>query len=336
MHPWHAESTVMRWNPRASRLLDLARSGKRPPTIWRPILLYLLLWVAELLLAAVVGFAVVLAVWFAQILRGQFDASDLAQASLALLDGEWVGYLGLPSFLLMWGLTWLFVRRWEQRPFHTIGLRPKDSRPRRWLKNWLRGAGLGATMMGITVICLALLGLVQIERGVRLGQIGWLVPSLVFFLVQGSAEEVVHRGYLLPVLSARAGPWAGILASSAMFALLHSLNPGLNGLGLLNLFLSGAFLALLTLREGDLWAAFGWHSAWNWVQGPILGLEVSGDRSWIAHSLTDITTIGPSAAWLTGGVFGPEGGAVVTAVLLLGIALLLVWHHHRSRLEAAG
>jgi membrane protease YdiL (CAAX protease family) len=323
----------MRWRPPTGQLLELARSGKRGPTIWRPILLYLLVWVAELLLAAVVGFAVVLAVWLAQTLRGQFDASDLTQGALALLESEWAGYLGLPSFLLMWGLTWLFVRLWEQRPFQTIGLRPKNSRAGRWLKNWLRGAGLGAAMMGMTVICLAWLGLVQVEGGVRLNQIGWLVPSLVFFLVQGSAEEVVHRGYLLPVLSARAGPWAGILASSAMFALLHSLNPGLTGLGLLNLFLSGAFLAILTLREGDLWAAFGWHSAWNWVQGPILGLEVSGDRSWASHSLTDITATGPSATWLSGGLFGPEGGAVVTAVLLLGITLLLVWHHRRPHLE---
>jgi membrane protease YdiL (CAAX protease family) len=180
------------------------------------------------------------------------------------------------------------------------------------------------------------MGLLQIERGVRPGHIGWLVPSLAFFLIQASAEEVVHRGYLLPVLSARAGLWAGISASSVMFALLHSLNPGLNALGLLNLFLSGVFLAILTLHEGGLWAAFGWHSAWNWVQGPILGLEISGDRSWAAHSLTDLSAVTPSANWLSGGAFGPEGGAVVTSVLVIGIGLLLVWHKNASRSEAAG
>jgi 8-oxo-dGTP pyrophosphatase MutT (NUDIX family) len=133
------------------------------------------------------------------------------------------------------------------------------------------------------------------------------------------SEEVVFRGYLLRALAAWRGPLVGVLATSVLFALVHSLNPNLNGLALLNLALAGVLLALAVERTGALWLAIAYHFAWNLTEGSILGMPVSG-MAW--NGL--LTTIRPSGpALLTGGLFGPEGGLVATAILLL--SLLPLW-----------
>jgi membrane protease YdiL (CAAX protease family) len=285
-------------------------------------------------LAAVVAVVLLLAVWAVGVIQGGSASPDLSQGALAVVQSDWAGYLGLPTFLMMWALVWIFVRLWEQRPFRTIGLQLRSSLARSPLSLWLRGAGLGALMLGIAVVGLAALGLLELRPAPAFSAIGWLVPSLAFFLIQGAAEEVVHRGYLLPVTAARAGPLLGVLLSSVLFALLHALNPGLSALGLLNLLLSGVFLAILALQQGNLWVVFGWHTTWNWVQGPLLGLPVSGDASWAAHSFLDLAAADAAPAWLAGGSFGPEGGLAVTTVLALGTLALLLGH--RRRLTGSG
>ena len=63
----------------------------------------------------------------------------------------------------------------------------------------------------------------------------------------------------------------------------------------------------------------GWHTVWNWVQGGLLGFSV--DRSVSSGLVASIQTTGPD--FMTGGSFGPDGGVVATAILLVGIATLL-------------
>jgi hypothetical protein len=68
------------------------------------------------------------------------------------------------------------------------------------------------------------------------------------------------------------------------------------------------------------------HVAWNWVQGCLFGLVVSGQRS--VPTLINLQTTGPDV--VTGGAFGPEGGLAVTAVFLVGIALVLLLRPKQS------
>ncbi len=133
----------------------------------------------------------------------------------------------------------------------------------------------------------------------------------------------------MPVLGARYSLAAGILISSAVFSLYHSLNPSLNPLAILNIFLVGIFLCLLALRDGAVWGVFGWHSAWNWAQGNLFGMPVSGTFAGSA-SFLHFQPLG--ASLFTGGGFGPEGGLGVTAVLLFAIfAAALVLRKRSSR-----
>jgi membrane protease YdiL (CAAX protease family) len=181
--------------------------------------------------------------------------------------------------------------------------------------------------MLLTVGVMAVFGAIRVDSRLLNKPLQWLgvAATLLFFLVQGPAEEVVFRGYLLPVLSARGTIVTGVVVSSILFGLLHSLNPNMGILPLVNITLAGVMFALYALVEEGLWGVFGLHSAWNWVQGNVLGLAVSG--STLGPSLIRLQEAGPD--WLTGGAFGPEGSLFVT-LLLTALSIGLGWQLWRK------
>lgn len=62
------------------------------------------------------------------------------------------------------------------------------------------------------------------------------------------------------------------------------------------------------------------HSAWNFVQGNVFGVSVSGTGS--APSLLGTVLSDAGTIW-NGGAFGLEGGLCVTVVTLLAIAAVI-------------
>jgi uncharacterized protein len=68
-----------------------------------------------------------------------------------------------------------------------------------------------------------------------------------------------------------------------------------------------------------LWGVFAIHSFWNWAQGNLLGLEVSGSTIG-GTTLLNLKANGNDL--ITGGAFGPEGGLAITLVLIAGCAFL--------------
>jgi membrane protease YdiL (CAAX protease family) len=230
------------------------------------------------------------------------------------------------SFAPIYLLVWLWLRYIERRPFGTIGLNTSAR-----IFEYGRGFLFGLLMFGSAVGLLALLGYIEIEA-INFGPAAWIgvATILIGWIVQGAAEEVVARGFMLPIIGARWRPWIGVLLSSSAFGLLHLLNPNLNWLAMLNLVLFGFFAALYALWEEGLWGIFAIHSVWNWAQGNLFGFEVSGN-AFGGDSLLDLSETGPDL--LTGGAFGPEGGLVVTLVLLL--SSLAVWLASRRRSSAA-
>ncbi|MGQ0604896.1 MAG: CPBP family glutamic-type intramembrane protease [Anaerolineales bacterium] len=68
---------------------------------------------------------------------------------------------------------------------------------------------------------------------------------------------------MLAWCGARYRPWLGVLVSSALFGVLHLLNPNVGLLPFINLCLFGLFAALYALREGGLWGIAAQHAVWN-------------------------------------------------------------------------
>jgi membrane protease YdiL (CAAX protease family) len=123
-------------------------------------------------------------------------------------------------------------------------------------------------------------------------------------------------------VGARYRPWLGVILSAIVFATLHSLNPNLSPIAVINLFLFGVFTAFYALREGGLWGVCSIHAAWNWAQSHLFGLQVSGLTP-PGGTLFDLMEAGPDV--ITGGSFGLEGGLAVTVVLLVSCALVWWW-----------
>jgi membrane protease YdiL (CAAX protease family) len=227
----------------------------------------------------------------------------------------------LPIYL---GL-WVWLRLLSKRPLWTLGLAPQHA-----LLYVLRGALIAGLMMAMTAgLSIApgasfAPGLLQ-TMGLTTLAIRFL--SLLTYFVQGPAEEVLFRGWLLPVVGARYRPWIGLLVSSLIFSLAHAGSHGITPIGFLNLFLFGVFAAVYALAAGGLWGIGTWHAVWNWAMGDLLGFATDGTP----HSglLSSVRTNGPNI--ISGGAFGLEGGLACTAVFLVAIGIIAL----RTRRSAA-
>ncbi len=305
-----------------NRLFVLARQGKYLPN-WliaiamAPVFLFLSNFTFTPAIFWLVGRFFPLGSWLNQ----------LAQSPYALVSAsELVLYLAM-TFLPALLLVWLWLRFVERRPFWTLGLERRGA-----ALKYLRGSGIGFVLFALTTGMLfitgAVIGVGGDPRSVGFGALGGVLLSYVGWALQGPTEEIVTRGWLLPVLGARYRPGFGIIISSLMFGLFHALNSGFSLLALGNLILFGLFAALYALNDGSIWGMFGLHAAWNWAEGNVFGALVSG-FSQPGGQLLVLRPVGPG--WLTGAAFGPEGGLAVTVTFLIGIAGGVWWSKRKQR-----
>ena len=221
--------------------------------------------------------------------------------------------------LLSFGFIILTVFRWtrkvEKRPIRTLGFYREN-----FLSNLLKGFGLGLALFLLTLLVLVALGQYRLES-IRLNpySLTFVVFTIPFWILQGTTEEVVARAWLLPQLASRTNLKLAVLISSLFFTLLHMGNSGITPLSLVNLFLFGVAMSLYLLKTDTVWGVAGIHGAWNFAQGNLFGILVSGQPSG-----TSLMTFLPQGnqGWLSGGSFGIEGSIMTSLVLLLLIFYL--------------
>ncbi len=137
-------------------------------------------------------------------------------------------------------------------------------------------------------------------------------------------EELRFRGIELAGLRSLLPTWAALALSSAAFGAAHALNANASWLSIAGNAADGLVYGYAFLASGAIWLPAGLHAAWNIVQGPILGLPVSG---YAEGGLLHPVVSGP--ALLTGGAYGPEAGLLGLASRFLILALL--WATLRTR-----
>lgn len=229
------------------------------------------------------------------------------------------------SFGFVIFLVWLWVRFFEKRSFKTIGFIKQGA-----FKNYLFGFLVALIMLSIVIAFMAIFGTIEVKEKIEFPEvsfIGVFFLMLLGYIVQGAAEEVLARGWQFQVIGARYKPWLGAVISSVIFAFLHGFNAGVSALALINLVLFSFLLILFILYQKSIWAACGWHTAWNWAMENIYGLEVSGTKG--EGSILNLTSSGPEI--LTGGGFGPEASIFTTIVLLGGMIYILVLSKNKSK-----
>jgi membrane protease YdiL (CAAX protease family) len=177
-------------------------------------------------------------------------------------------------------------------------------------KHFLIGLGLGFAALAFLIGILLVLGAYK-AVGVSFGDAAYLPLLLLAFCVQGSAEELLCRGFVMARLGARHGGVVAAFGSALFFSISHLLNPGVSFFGLLNILLFGLLFASVTQKTKSLFIACGIHAGWNFSLS-LFGIRISGVTP--VHSFF---TLESRIDWLSGGAFGVEGSAVLTVLLLL-------------------
>ncbi|MCL1851519.1 MAG: CPBP family intramembrane metalloprotease [Peptococcaceae bacterium] len=266
-------------------------------------------------IVAVIGIGAIAGMTAAASGAGVSGSEEYSQLVSDLLTNTWVEFfMYYEVTLLTIGASLLFFWLLYKKPPARMGLSGE-----RWLSQLLVGC-----LFGIAAFC-AVFGLLLLTQSAAVTGVDWgrvVVPGfiaevflgVILFVLVGFSEEILTRGYMMSVMRTTRVKWLIVVLPALLFALMHATNPAVTLLGLGNIMFVGILFAYMVVRTGGLWLPIGFHIAWNFFQGHVFGVAVSGlERS--AFMQTVLT--GPD--WLTGGAFGAEGGILCTLVILLSL-----------------
>jgi membrane protease YdiL (CAAX protease family) len=223
------------------------------------------------------------------------------------------------SFAVVMFFGWFYGKIFEDLPFRALGF----GLTKNWFLNLIWGLATGAASLAFAALIAFVFGGLTFQWNDSAGTAAILLTlgtTLLIFLLGAAFEEAFLRGYALQTFSRAKLAVFGTVLTSLIFATMHNGNPGANPLSWLNTFLAGIWLAVAYFRTRDLWFPFGVHLAWNWFQGSVFGISVSGLDKLAPAPLMRAADSGP--AWLTGANYGLEGGAACTAALIASTALI--------------
>ena len=86
-------------------------------------------------------------------------------------------------------------------------------------------------------------------------------------------------------------------------------------------FVFGIFASVYFVKRGNIWGIAAIHSIWNFAQGNIFGVLVSGNDFGTTVFKSEINE---SMTLINGGAFGLEGGILVTIVMVVGTIVMLM------------
>lgn len=184
------------------------------------------------------------------------------------------------------------------------------------------GAMIGAVLFSATIGILWMLGFYKVS-----GLNGWtaMIPWLVLAIFSGVFEELLIRGILFRIMEESLGTWLALAISAVIFGFLHLANPNATLWGAVAIAIeAGILLAAAFIYTRRLWLPIGIHFAWNFTQGAIFGVAVSGNE---AKGLLQSTLSGP--ALLSGGAFGAEA-SIFAVLICLAAGVYFVWKSHNQ------
>ncbi|MEP6897342.1 MAG: type II CAAX endopeptidase family protein [Rhodanobacter sp.] len=201
----------------------------------------------------------------------------------------------------------LLVRLIEHR-------RMTELAPRRMAIDGAMGLLAGLLLFSAVVGVLWLLGVYHVT-GTH-PDAPWLPALLMVGLGAGIGEEIIARGVIFRIAEEGLGTWWALTISAVFFGAAHIANPGATLWSSAAIAIeAGLLFGMIFHVTRSLPLCMGLHGAWNFAQGTIYGIPVSGLKAdgWLVSMRT-----GPD--WLSGGVFGAE--ASVVALILCSLCTL--------------
>ena len=220
---------------------------------------------------------------------------------------------------------------------HIISVRYVDHRP--WSDVWLdrhaarpallaRGFLIGGLAIAVPILLLLSVGWLRILPSVDASLLTAGIRVTMLLLPAALYEELATRGYIFATLRDVIGWRYALLAMSLVFGLLHLRNPGASVESVSLVILAGVFLGVVVIGTQSLYAAWMAHFAWNWTMAVLFHTAVSG----LPLESPDYRVVDAGPDWITGGVWGPEGGAAGGLGMLGGLAYLYARRNGRRPL----
>lgn len=188
----------------------------------------------------------------------------------------------------------------------------------KWSRELVGGLVIGAGLMAIITGFVWVMGDYRILGWSHAG-VGGLAAMVGLAISSGVGEEILFRGIVFRLTEKMLGSWFALAFSAGIFGLLHIGNANATWFSSLAIAVeAGILLGAVYMLTRRLWAAIGLHAAWNFAQGWLFGIPVSG------HATPALVRSEVSGSeWMTGGAFGLEASvpALIVATAA-GIAIL--------------
>jgi membrane protease YdiL (CAAX protease family) len=216
------------------------------------------------------------------------------------------------SIGLIWTAYKLVIRH--------LGEHPRDDLP---FAEAPKGLGLGLVFgFLLFTLVVGVAAIADVYNIVGEGGTGALVSALIATaILPGFMEEMLFRGILFRWLEEFGGSWFALALTSAVFGAGHIFNPNATALSAFAIALeAGVLLGAAYMLTRNLWMPMGLHAAWNFTQGEIFDVPVSGLDS---HGLVEAQLSGPQI--LSGGAFGLEASLIAMIIATAaGVALVVL------------
>jgi membrane protease YdiL (CAAX protease family) len=190
------------------------------------------------------------------------------------------------------------------------------------LPDLLVGAVVGALILMAPIGVLLAMGAAHYAPDVGAFSAQALAFGLIACIFNVMTQQVLVRSYIFQELWTKFGAWTATIVTTILFVAMHAaaLVQGVAGLiAGANILLASLMMSLAYVRTRALWLPIGLHFGWNALQGPVLGMAVTGNDlgygSWRLFAFA-------GDPLLTGGAMGVEGGLVGLIGPVLGLAFV--------------
>ena len=208
--------------------------------------------------------------------------------------------------------TYIAAARWIERRT------PTELAVNRALPEGAAGIAIGFLLFAVVMAILLAVG---VYHPAGWGTTSGLANGFFFAVMAGIMEEILFRGLLFRLSSRIVGTWGALIFTSLLFGLAHKANPGATLASSVAIALeAGVLLGAAYAATQRLWLPIGLHIGWNFTEGPLFGMTLSGNK--MTEGVLRGSLSGPGI--MTGGAFGPEASIVAVMVCLVA-ALYFLW-----------
>lgn len=199
-----------------------------------------------------------------------------------------------------------------------LGEQPRDDLPAYGaVRNLSLGIGAGFLIFSAVVGIAAVASVYNIYGCCSTRELA--MDLIIFAIMPGFMEELLFRGILFRWIEEFGGSWAALIVTSALFGLAHIMNPNATWFSSFAIAVeAGLLLGAAYMLTRSLWMPIGIHAAWNYTQGFIFDVPVSGGDQ---NGLVVAQLSGPEI--LSGGAFGLEA-SIIAMVIATAAGLWLV------------